>query len=188
MDRLDKILAGTGRWSRREVKGLVRAGRVTVNGAVAGGPEQKYDRLGLDLRVDGAPIGAEKFVYLMLHKPGGVLSATEDPKQSTVVDLLPEYLRRVGLFPVGRLDKDTSGLLLVAKNDRAHVSLAEQIREHSVERAYLAICIGHFKEDMGVVDAPIGRHPTDRKKMAIREGGRRAVTHWRVLEELRGAS
>ena len=87
-----------------------------------------------------------------------------------------------------RIDKDTSGLLLVAKNDRAHVSLAEQIKEHSVERAYLAICIGHFKEDMGAVDAPIGRHLTDRKKMAIREGGRRAVTHWRVLEELRGAS
>ena len=116
MDRLDKILAGTGRWSRREVKGLVRAGRVTVNGAVAGSPEQKYDRLGLDLRVDGAPIGAEKFVYLMLHKPGGVLSATEDPKQSTVVDLLPEYLRRVGLFPVGRLDKDTEGLLLLTND------------------------------------------------------------------------
>ena len=116
MDRLDKILAGTGHWSRREVKDLVRAGRVTVNGAVAGSPEHKYDRLGLDLRVDGAPIGAEKFVYLMLHKPGGVLSATEDPKQSTVVDLLPEYLRRVGLFPVGRLDKDTEGLLLLTND------------------------------------------------------------------------
>ncbi len=89
---------------------------MTVNGAVAGSPEQKYDRLGLDLRVDGAPIGAEKFVYLMLHKPGGVLSATEDPKQSTVVDLLPEYLRRVGLFPVGRLDKDTEGLLLLTND------------------------------------------------------------------------
>ena len=76
----------------------------------------------------------------------------------------------------------------MAKNDRAHVSLAEQIREHSVERVYLAICTGHFREPMGVVDAPIGRHPTDRKKMAIREGGRRAVTHWRVLEELRGAT
>ena len=136
MDRLDKILAGTGRWSRREVKGLVRAGRVTVNGAVAGSPEQKYDRLGLDLRVDGAPIGAEKFVYLMLHKPGGVLSATEDPKQSTVVDLLPEYLRRVGLFPVGRLDKDTEGLLLLTNDgELTHRLLSPR---YHVDKRYLA--------------------------------------------------
>ena len=76
----------------------------------------------------------------------------------------------------------------MAKNDRAHVKLAEQIAAHSIERAYRAIVIGHMKADEGDVDAPIGRHPTDRKKMAIVPGGREARTHWRVLEPLRGAA
>ena len=88
---------------------------------------------------------------------------------------------------VHRIDKDTSGLLLVAKNDFSHVCLAEQIKAHTVERAYLAILVGCMKEETGRVDAPIARHPGDRKKMAIVPGGRRAVTDWRVLENLRGA-
>ena len=107
IERLDKILAGTGRWSRREAGELVRAGRVEAAGAVARRPEEKYEREGLDLRVDGEQVCGERYVYLMLHKPAGLLSATEDPRQPTVLDLLPEHLRRVGLFPVGRLDKDT---------------------------------------------------------------------------------
>lgn len=116
MERLDKILAGTGRWSRKEVKELVNHGRVTVGGAPAKSPEEKYDRQGLDLRVDGQPVGTGAFYYLMLHKPAGLLSATEDPKQPTVLDLLPDHLKRVGLFPVGRLDKDTEGLLLLTND------------------------------------------------------------------------
>lgn len=88
---------------------------------------------------------------------------------------------------VHRIDKDTSGLLLVAKNDRSHLLLAEQIKEHTVERAYKAILIGRMKATEGDVDGPIGRHPSDRKKMAIVPGGREAHTHYRVLEELRGA-
>ena len=87
---------------------------------------------------------------------------------------------------VHRIDKDTEGLLVVAKNDAAHVSLAEQIKEHSVRRIYYAIAIGNFKEDSGTVNAPIGRHPTDRKRMAvIRDGSqksREAITHWSVVE------
>ena len=118
MERLDKILAGTGRWSRKEVKDLVKHGRVTVNGALAKSPEEKYGRAGLDLWVDGERVEGERFVYLMLHKPAGLLSATEDPRQATVLELLPAHLRRVGLFPVGRLDKDTEGLLLLT-NDGA---------------------------------------------------------------------
>ena len=116
LERLDKILSGTGRWSRREVKDLVKAGRVTADGAVAARPEDKFDREAVELRVDGEAVDGERYCYLMLHKPGGVLSATEDPKQPTVLDLLPPHLRRVGLFPVGRLDKDTEGLLLLTND------------------------------------------------------------------------
>lgn len=116
LERLDKILSGTGRWSRREVKDLVKAGRVTADGAVVARPEEKFDRMSTVLAVDGEAVDGEKYVYLMLHKPGGVLSATEDPKQPTVLDLLPAHLRRVGLFPVGRLDKDTEGLLLLTND------------------------------------------------------------------------
>ncbi len=90
---------------------------------------------------------------------------------------------------VHRIDKDTSGLLLVAKNDKAHLSLSEQIKVHSVERAYKAIVIGTMKEPEGDVEGNIGRHPTDRKKMAIvKTGGKEAHTHWTVLEELKGAT
>lgn len=116
MERLDKILSGTGRWSRREVKELVKAGRVRANGQVVKRPEEKYDRAGLALTVDGEQVSGEEFYYLMLHKPAGVLSATEDPRQPTVLELLPPHLRRVGLFPVGRLDKDTEGLLLLTND------------------------------------------------------------------------
>ena len=84
---------------------------------------------------------------------------------------------------VHRIDKDTTGVLIVCKNDKAHNALAEQLKEHSITRKYRAIVCGNLKEDEGTVDAPLGRHPQDRKKMAIvRTGGKRAVTHYRVLE------
>ena len=84
---------------------------------------------------------------------------------------------------VHRIDKDTTGVLIVCKNDRAHNALAEQLKEHSITRKYRAIVCGNLKEDEGTVDAPLSRHPQDRKKMAIvRSGGKRAVTHYRVLE------
>ena len=113
MERLDKILAGTGRWSRREVKELVCQGRVRVDGQTARTAEEKVDPEAAAITVDGQPVETERFTYVMLHKPAGVLSATEDSRQQTVLDLLPQELQRQNLFPVGRLDKDTEGLLLL---------------------------------------------------------------------------
>ena len=145
MERVDKILAGTGRWSRREVKELIRAGRVAVGGAAVRSPDEKYDRDGLDLRVDGEPVSGEKYVYLMLHKPAGLVSATEDPRQPTVLELLPPHLRRVGLFPAGRLDKDTEGLLLLT-NDGGLAHRLLSPKKH-VDKTYFVRVEGVLDEE-----------------------------------------
>ena len=88
---------------------------------------------------------------------------------------------------VHRIDRDTSGLIIAAKNDRAHLALAAQLQDHSLARTYEAVAVGGLKEDSGTVDAPIGRHPVDRKKMAVDpQNGRRAVTHWSVLARYPG--
>ena len=113
LERLDKLLASTGHWSRREVKDLVRQGRVLADGRPAARPEDKFDPDRVRLSVDGREVDCAPFVYLMLHKPAGLLSATEDRNQKTVLDLLPEHLRRVGLFPAG-FDKD--GVLFCNQN------------------------------------------------------------------------
>ena len=115
MERLDKRLADTGRWSRREARTLVRAGRVCIGGAVCRAPEQKVDA-DAPVTVDGEPIGASGPVYLMLNKPAGVVSSTGEPGERTVLDLLGEEYRHIGLFPAGRLDKDTEGLLLLTND------------------------------------------------------------------------
>lgn len=113
MERIDKLLASTGRWSRKEVKELVRQGRVLADGRTVRRSEEKADPAAVRLTVDGEPVDCSPFVYVMLHKPAGLLSATEDRNQPTVLDLLPPELKKRGLFPVGRLDKDTTGLLLL---------------------------------------------------------------------------
>ncbi len=88
---------------------------------------------------------------------------------------------------VHRIDRDTSGLVIAAKNDMAHLALAAQLQDHSLYREYHAVAVGALREDLGTVDAPIGRHPTDRKRMAVdRKNGRRAVTHWQVLARYPG--
>jgi len=88
---------------------------------------------------------------------------------------------------VHRIDRDTSGLIIAAKNDRAHLALAEQLQDHTLARVYEAVAVGGFREDEGTVNAPIGRHPVDRKRMAIdRKSGREAVTHWSVLARYPG--
>lgn len=87
---------------------------------------------------------------------------------------------------VHRIDRDTSGLMIAAKNDMAHLALSEQLQDHSLARTYEAIAVGRFREDQGTVDAPIARHKTDRKRMAIDPEGRRAVTHWEVIGRYQG--
>lgn len=116
MERLDKLLASTGRWSRREVKQLIREGRVLVGGVPAGSAEERADPAVSRILVDGEEAVIRTYTYVMLNKPAGVLSATKDPRQETVLDLLRPELRRQGLFPVGRLDKDSEGLLLLTND------------------------------------------------------------------------
>ena len=136
MERLDKLLAGTGKWSRREVKALVRQGLVRVDGRLAASAEDKLDPAATVVTVAGETIALHRFTYVLLHKPAGVLTATEDRKQPTVLDLLPPELRRIGLAPVGRLDKDTEGLLLLTNDgELAHRLLSPK---YHVDKRYLA--------------------------------------------------
>ena len=148
MERLDKLLAATGRWSRKEAKALVKAGRVRVAGVLPQGPEDKVTP-GTPVTVDGRLVETETFTYLMLHKPAGVLTATEDSRQRTVLDLLPPELRKRGLSPVGRLDKDTEGLLLLTDDgELAHRLLSPK---YHVDKRYFARVDGPL--DQADVDA-----------------------------------
>ncbi len=143
--RLDKLLTDTGRWSRKESRELIRAGRAAVNGETVRRPEQKADPERDAVAVDGAPLAWSAHSYLMLHKPCGVVTATEDRRDRTVLDLVPEALRRSGLAPVGRLDKDTSGLLLLTDDGAmAHALLSP--RRH-VDKVYLAGIGGRVGEE-----------------------------------------
>ena len=136
MERLDKVLAATGRWSRREVKLLVKQGQVRVNGVAASSAEEKIDPETAAVTVGGQTVVLQKHTYIMLHKPAGVLSATEDSRQKTVLELLPPELRRRGLSPVGRLDKDTEGLLLLTDDgELAHRLLSPK---YHVDKRYYA--------------------------------------------------
>ncbi len=144
MERLEKLLAGTGRWSRKEAAELIRAGRVKVEGEVKLRREEKFPDTAL-LQVDGETVSGQRLVYLMLHKPAGLVSATDDPRETTVLSLLPEHLQRIGLFPAGRLDKDTVGLLLLT-NDGALAHALLSPRRH-VDKTYLVRVEGVLDED-----------------------------------------
>lgn len=134
--RIDKLLSSTGRWSRQEAKALIKAGRVLVDGIPAGRGEERADPSVSRILVDGTDLFWQAHTYVMLNKPAGVVTATEDARQKTVLDLLPEELRRRGLFPVGRLDKDTEGLLLLTDDgDLAHRLLSP--KKH-VDKVYYA--------------------------------------------------
>lgn len=143
MERLDKVISATGKKSRREVKLLVRQGRILVDGIPASSAEMKVDPETAEILLDGENISYEKFTYIMLHKPAGVLSAVEDSRQSTVLDLLSPELRRRDLAPVGRLDKDTEGLLLLT-NDGALTHQLLRPKSH-VDKVYYARVEGELE-------------------------------------------
>ena len=208
-ERLDVVASSLADLTRSRAGALIRDGLVQVGGV----PQTKAGfrlRSGDEIRVElpeAAPARVEaqdiplEILYqdadlAVVYKPSGMVvhPAAGNP-DGTMVNALLQHLDQLSgiggeIRPgiVHRIDKDTSGLLLVAKNDFSHASLSEQIKVHSVQRAYMAIVQGGMREDCGTVEGPIGRHPTDRKKMAIVPGGRDAVTHWRVLEPLKGAT
>lgn len=142
--RLDKIISSTGRWSRREVKQLVKEGRVLVDGKNVPAADEKYDPEQSEIRVDGEVLSFSTYHYVMLNKPAGVLSATEDRRAGTVLELLPPELQKLELFPVGRLDKDTEGLLLMTDDGAlAHRLLSPK---HHVDKVYYAKTDGVLTE------------------------------------------
>ena len=208
-ERLDAFLARTGEeLSRSAAQKLIEEGLVTLNGK----PGKKNDKLNMGDRVDYqipepkevaiAPkempldIGYEDEDVLVLNKPKGlVVHPAAGHQDDTLVNGLLHAMAgqlsgingelRPGI--VHRIDKDTSGLLAVAKNDFAHNMLASQLKDHTMARTYEAIVCGSFREDSGTVDAPIGRHPSDRKKMCvIARNSKEAVTHWEVVRRYRG--
>lgn len=152
LQRLDKIIASTGRYSRREVKQLARQGRILVDGRAVRDTAEKVNPETTEITVDGEILTYRRRTWVMLHKPAGVLSATEDGRGPTVLDLLPEELRRQGLFPVGRLDKDTEGLLLLTNDGAlAHDLLSPR---HHVDKIYYARTAGRLTpEDCAAFEA-----------------------------------
>ena len=134
--RLDRLLSELGVASRSELRRIIRSGRVSVGGETVTAPERRVDPETDSVCLDGAPLRLRRFRYFLMDKPAGVLSVTEDRRQETVLDLLPQELRRLGLFPVGRLDKDTSGLLLLTNDGEfAHRVISPK---SGVEKRYRA--------------------------------------------------
>lgn len=123
--RLDKMISSTGIASRSQISSAVRSGRVTVDGVVARKADMQVDPDAASVMYCGTPVCYRKFTYIMLNKPEGYVSATEDGRLPTVIELLPEELQRIGLFPCGRLDKNTLGLMLLTNDgDTSHRLLA----------------------------------------------------------------
>lgn len=204
--RLDKFLAEelAEQFSREQLKRLIQQDAVTVNDSIQtkasfslkegdtvtlAVPEAKP----LELAAEAIPLDViyEDNCLLIVNKPSGMLTHPTGREQTgTLVNALLSYCEgrlsgingviRPGI--VHRLDRETSGLLVVAKTDIAHRKLADQLREKTMRREYYAVAQGIFKTPTGTVDAPIGRNPKHREKMGISETGRHAVTHWHVLE------
>jgi len=142
--RLDKFLADMGIASRKELKQIIKSGRVCVNGAAATQPEMKLDAEASTVTLDGKELNYTRFHYYMMDKPTGILSVTEDKKQDTVLSLVTPEMRRMELFPVGRLDKDTSGLLLLTDDgDFAHRVISPK---SGVQKLYYAKVDGKLDE------------------------------------------
>ncbi len=208
-ERLDKFLSAMlPDQSRSYLQKIIKDGNVLVNGEpkkssyrLEDGDEVTADLPELkspDIEPENIPLDIlyEDDSILMVNKPKGmVVHPSAGHYTGTLVNAVLWHcqgqlsgingISRPGI--VHRIDKDTTGVLVVCKNDAAHNAVAAQLKEHSITRKYRAIVHGVIKEDEGTVDAPIGRHPTERKKMASGvKNGKRAVTHYRVLERFQG--
>lgn len=156
LQRLDKLLASTGKWSRKEARDMIRAGRVLADGVPVPDAALKFDPDAVRVTVDGVPLEYRRVTWVMLNKPAGYLSATEDGRAPTVMDLLPPELRR--LFPVGRLDKDTEGLLLLTDDGAAaHALLSPKRHVPKVYKARVAgtpaaADVAAFREGLRLAD------------------------------------
>ena len=207
-ERLDAFLARATELSRSAAQHLLEEGRVTKNGR----PARKNDRLtpgdeitfqlpepqAVDIVPTKMPLDIvyEDEDVLVINKPKGLVvhpaaGHSDDTLVNGLLYALGDRLSGINgeLRPgiVHRIDKDTSGLLAVAKNDFAHMMLASQLKDHTMARTYEAVVCGVLKEDKGTVDAPIGRHPSDRKKMCVTDrNSRAAVTHWEVVRRYKG--
>lgn len=138
--RLDKFIADCGIASRKEIKQMIKQGRVCVNGAAVCLPETKLNPEECSVTLDGEMLHYLRYHYYMMNKPAGILSATDDRKQQTVIDLLSPELKKLGMFPVGRLDKDTTGLLLITNDgDFAHKVISPK---SGIVKLYHAVCDG----------------------------------------------
>ena len=143
--RLDKLIASQLNISRKEARLAIRKGRVTVNGEAVKNPELSVEPENDALLFDGQAVCYKEHIYIVMNKPAGVLSASSDKSRETVVDLVPENLRRKGLFPVGRLDKDTTGLLIITDDgDFAHRVLSPQ---KNIFKTYKARLDGDITEE-----------------------------------------
>ncbi len=204
--RLDKALANQTELSRSLLTELIHDGKVLVNGEVK---KAKYkvktgDRIDveipkdevLDIVAEDLPLEIvyEDLQVAVVNKPQGmVVHPAAGHASGTLVNALMYHIKDLssinGVIRPGivhRIDKDTSGLLMVAKNDKAHESLAAQLKDKSSKRRYLAIVHGEIPNDKGTIEAPIGRNPKERKKQAVVSGGKPAITHFEVLERFLG--
>lgn len=198
--RLDSFVAGETELSRTQSQRMIREGTILLNGkrvkpnaVVAQGDivDITYpDPVSTDVVPENIPLDIvyEDEDLVVINKPQGmVVHPSAGHASGTLVNALLYHIQDLSgiggeLRPgiVHRIDRMTSGLLVVAKNDAAHRALSDQFRDHSAHRSYAALVTGNLREDSGKIDAPLARHPVDRKKMAIVTGGREAVTHWRV--------
>lgn len=206
--RLDAFLAeNVAELTRSSAAKLIEDGQVTVDGRTVGksfklsGGETVEVKLleptAIDAVAQDIPLDVvyEDGDVIVVNKPAGlVVHPAPGHPDGTLVNALLHHcgdsLSGIGgaLRPgiVHRIDRDTSGLIIAAKNDAAHQALTAQLSDHTLGRTYECIVTGNLREDSGTVDAPIARHPTDRKKMAVVAGGRSAVTHWEVIARYPG--
>ena len=140
MERIDKIIASQGQYSRKEVKALIAKDRVAVDGTPVKSSSDKADPAVMQITIDGKPLDFKRHVYLMLNKPQGYVSATEDSDHQTVLELVPEAYRGRDLFPAGRLDRDTTGLMIITDDGAlAHNILAPKKHVPKLYRVELDI-------------------------------------------------